>query len=173
MASFHTVSLKRRFAALLYEFLLIGAVSMVAALLAGIIAMLLNPVSLVLSSFVATVILIATWWFYCKANWYKQGQSLPMRVWKIGLVNTAGHRPALNQLRLRFVWGCIFIVFVPMLAYAALRHLSGIPPKPAFGAALIWWILPWGFALLNPDRQFLYDYLAGTRLIDLRSDNLK
>ena len=37
-----------------------------------------------------------------------------------------------------------------------------------FGAALIWWILPWGFALLNNERQFLYDYLAGTRLVDMK-----
>ncbi len=51
-----------------------------------------------------------------------------------------------------------------------LRHLLAIPPIPAFGAALIWLILPWGFALLNPDRQFLYDFLAGTRLVDLKQE---
>ena len=57
-----------------------------------------------------------------------------------------------------------------LLAYAGLRHLLAIPPIPAFGASLIWLILPWGFALLNPDRQFLYDFLAGTRLVDLKQE---
>jgi len=76
-------------------------------------------------------------------------------------------RPPLPQLRLRFIWASIFIVFIPLFAYAGLRHLLNIPPKGAFGAALIWLILPWGFALFHPDRQFLYDFLAGTRLVDL------
>ena len=169
MHHFPTVSFKRRLAALLYEALLAGAVSMGGALAAGLAAMLINPVSALLSSLAITLIMLAVWWLYFKANWYKKGQTLPMQVWKIGLRNTAGERPALPQLRLRFMWACVFIVFVPMLAYAALRHLSGVPPKPAFGVALIWWILPWGFAFLNPDRQFLYDFLAGTRLVDVGS----
>lgn len=167
MHHFPTVSFKRRLAALLYEALLVGAVSMGGALAAGLAAMLINPVSALLSSLAITLIMLAVWWLYFKANWYKKGQTLPMQVWKIGLRNTAGAQPALPQLRLRFMWACVFIVFVPMLAYAALRHGNGVPPKPAFGVALIWWILPWGFAFLNPDRQFLYDFLAGTRLVDL------
>lgn len=32
--------------------------------------------------------------------------------------------------------------------------------------ALAWWILPIGFALIHPSRQFLYDYLAGTVLTE-------
>ncbi|KPN73356.1 MULTISPECIES: RDD family protein [Neisseria] len=173
MHHFPTVSFKRRIAALLYEALLVGAVSMGAALVAGMAAMALNPVSHILSSLAATLILLAVWWLYFKANWHKKGQTLPMRVWKIGLTNAAGSRPPLPQLRLRFMWACVFIVFIPMLVYAAVRHFNGIPPKPAFGVALIWWILPWGFAFLNPDRQFLYDFLAGTRLVDLNEQSFK
>ena len=162
------VSLKRRLIALLYEALLAGAVGAVAALLAGVAATLLNTVSHILSSLAATLIPLAVWWFYFKANWYKKGQTLPMRVWGIELADASGARPPLRQLRLRFMWACVLVIFVPMLAYSALRHFGQIPPRPAFGAALVWWILPWGFALLNPDRQFLYDYLAGTRLVDVR-----
>ena len=66
------------------------------------------------------------------------------------------------------MWACVFVVFVPLLAYVGLRHFGGMPPKAAFGAALIWWILPWGFALLNQERRFLYDYLAGARLVDVK-----
>ncbi|MFC3873643.1 RDD family protein [Neisseria musculi] len=162
------VSIKRRLIALLYEALLAGAVGVPAMLLAGVAATLLNTVSYILASLAAMLIPLAVWWFYFKANWYQKGQTLPMKVWGIGLTDAAGARPPLRQLRLRFMWACVLIIFVPMLAYSALRHLGGIPPKPAFGAALAWWILPWGFALFNPQRQFLYDYLAGTRLVDVR-----
>ena len=160
--------LKRRLAALVYEALLIGAVTAVAALIAGIIATVLNTLSPLLSSLAVSVWMLAAWWFYFKLNWARQGQTLPMRVWQIGLADDQGRRPPLPQLRLRFMWACVCVVFVPLLAYVGLRHFGGVPPKAAFGAALIWWILPWGFALLNQERRFLYDYLAGTRLVDVK-----
>lgn len=168
MALFSSVSIARRLAALVYEFLLVGAVTAIAGLAAGIMAIVLNPISIFLSSFVTCVLVLGAWWFYFKVNWHKKGQTLPMQVWKIGLCNQQGVKPSLHQLRIRFIWACVFIVFIPLLAYGLMRHLVGIPAQPAFAVALIWWILPWGFALLNPDRQFLYDFLAGTRLVDLK-----
>lgn len=168
MTQLPTVSLKRRFASLLYELLLIAAITCVAFIPAGLIAMLLNRAVPWLASPVVSLIIVLAWWWYFKLNWHKKGQTLAMRVWKIGLTNQSGYQPPLAQLRLRFIWACVLLVFVPLLAYAGLHQGMGIPPKPAFGAALIWWILPWGFALLNPDRQFLYDYLAGTRLVCLK-----
>ncbi|STZ75920.1 RDD family protein [Bergeriella denitrificans] len=168
MTPFPAVSLRRRLAALVYELLLIGAISALAALLAGMAAIVLNPISTYLSALVTCLLMLAFWWYYFRSNWLLKGQTLAMQTWKIGMVNERGSRPPLQQLRLRFMWACVFIVFIPMLAYAGLRHLLGIPPLGAFAASLIWLILPWGFALLNPDRQFLYDFLAGTRLVDLK-----
>ena len=165
MHTLPTAPLKRRLAALVYEALLIGAVTAVAALIAGIIATVLNTLSPLLSSLVVSVWMLAAWWFYFKLNWARQGQTLPMRVWQIGLADDQGRRPPLPQLRLRFMWACLFLVLIPALAYLALRS-AHIAPQAAAAAALFWWILPWGFALLNPQRQFLYDYLAGTILAD-------
>lgn len=159
--------LKRRFAALLYEALLLGAVTAVAGLVAGIAATALHGTPL-LARLVVSLILLAAWWWYCKSNWRRQGQTLPMRVWHIRLSNRSGGQPPLAQLRLRFIWACLLLVLVPAVAYWGLRS-SGIPPKAAAGAALFWWILPWGFAWLNPQRQFLYDYLAGTVLLDVKT----
>jgi RDD family protein len=161
--------LKRRFAALVYESLLVGAVTCAAFVPAGIVALFLNRVSPPLSALAVSLVLVYAWWLYFKTNWHKKGQTLAMRVWRIGLADGAGHPPPLALLRLRFIWACVFLVFVPLLAYAALRHGAGVPPKAAFGAALCWWILPWGFALFNADRRFLYDYLAGTRLTDVKA----
>ena len=168
MTPLPTASLKRRFAGLLYELLLIAAITCIAFIPAGLLAMLLNSFLPILSSPVVTLIILWAWWYYFKLNWHKKGQTLPMRVWHIGLSNQAGYQPPLAQLRLRFIWACLLLVFIPLLAYAGLHQGMGIPPKTAFAAALIWWILPWGFALFHPDRQFLYDYLAGTRLVRLK-----
>ncbi|MGF6146954.1 RDD family [Kingella potus] len=161
--------LKRRFAALVYEMLLAGAVTCAAFVPAGVLAMLLNAVSPPAASFAVSLVLLYAWWLYFKTAWRRKGQTLAMQVWRIGLSAAAGGEPPLRLLRLRFIWACVFLVFVPMLAYAALNRGMGVPPGAAFGASLFWWILPWGFALFNADRQFLYDVLAGTRLTDLKA----
>lgn len=165
--------LKRRFAALLYESLLIGSVTILAGIAAGIIntaitrsAPTLAPAIPLLTS----LVFVLAWWQYFRLNWQREGQTLPMRVWQIGLTDLAGSRPGKKQLLLRFAWACVLLVFLPLLAYAALQQL-GWHGKNATIAALFWWILPWGFALFNPRKQFLYDWLAGTELIDLRANN--
>lgn len=163
--------LKRRLLALSYESLLIGAVTLLAGLLAGGINTLLlriSPTLSVITSLLTVFIFLCAWWLYFRLNWQREGQTLPMRVWQIGLTDRAGSlRPTYTVLLRRFLWACVFIVFIPLLAYAILRH-TGISQSRAAWAALIWWILPWGFALMNTRRQFLYDYLAGTELVDLR-----
>ncbi len=164
-------SLTRRTASLIYEILLAAAVGCVAAVPAGLAAMLLNPVLPQLASLAVSLILLAAWWLYFRLNWHKKGQTLPMKVWHIGLSDAHGRRPALQRLRLRFAWACVFWLFIPLLAYAVLHQYGQVPPKTAFAAALSWWLLPWGFAFFHPDRQFLHDFLAGTRLTDTRTRN--
>ncbi|WP_037586074.1 RDD family protein [Stenoxybacter acetivorans] len=155
-------SLKRRFAALCYEGLLLAAVSAAAAVFSGVLVTFLPDVP-VLAKLAVSVSFLAAWWWYCQTNW-RRGQTLPMKVWRIHLQNTAGQPPNRLQLRMRFIWACLFLVLIPLLAYWALRH-ADIAAKQAVFAALLWWILPWGFAFFNLQRQFLYDYLAGTVLM--------
>ena len=161
--------LKRRFAALVYEMLLAGAVSCAAFIPAGIIAMLLNPVSPPLASLAVSLVLLYAWWLYFKTAWHKKGQTLAMQVWRIGLADAAGRRPPLRLLRLRFIWACVFLVFVPMLAYAALHRGLGVPPKAAVFASRFWWLLPGGVGGVDSERPVLYYVLAGTRLTDLKA----
>lgn len=167
MTPLPTASVRRRLASLCYELLLTGAVTCVAAIPAGIAAMLLNPVAPALASAAVSLILLGAWWLYYRYNWTRRRQTLPMQVWRIGLRGADGAFPPLKHLLVRFLWCCLLIVFVPLLAYAVLHRAVGVPPKTAAAAALFWWILPWGFAFVNRDRQFLYDYLADTRLVKL------
>ena len=144
------VSLSRRLAALFYESLLIGSATMLSGFVAGIIntqIILHLPQAKMLAMPLTSIILLYTWWLYFKLNWHRERQTLPMRVWKIGLCDRSGNRP--------------------LIAYAGLSSL-GFHGKTAMTAALFWWILPWGFALFHARKQFLYDYLAGTELVDLR-----
>lgn len=74
--------------------------------------------------------------------WKRGGQTLAMQTWKIGLVSARGAQLAPRQILLRYV-----------LAWPSLL-LGGI--------GLAW-------ALLDRDRQFLHDRLAGTRLVRVKN----
>ena len=97
--------LKRRCAALLYESLLIGSVTILAGIAAGIIntAISRNAPALVPSiPLLTSLVFLLAWWQYFRLNWQREGQTLPMRVWQIGLINLAGSRPNKKQLFIRY-----------------------------------------------------------------------
>lgn len=162
-------SIKRRFFSLSYESLLVMAVAIVVGLLAGGVNTFIVynlPTLSFLNHSLTTFILLLGWWYYFKLNWVREGQTLPMRVWRIVLVDDAGNRPKISRLRLRFIWATVFLLFIPLCVYAGLRH-GGLAVGRALALALCWWILPWGFAFFHPRKQFLYDYLAGTELVNM------
>jgi uncharacterized RDD family membrane protein YckC len=70
--------------------------------------------------------------------WRHGGQTLAMQTWKLKLVGADGNPASLGQLCLRY-----FLSWPSLLFY---------------GAGLLW-------VLLDRDRQFLHDRLAGTRIV--------
>ena len=70
--------------------------------------------------------------------WRRGGQTLAMQTWQLRVVTSAGGVVSVKQAWLRYA-----------LAWPSV-WLAGIG---------LWW------ALLDPDRQFLHDRLAGTRII--------
>lgn len=71
--------------------------------------------------------------------WRKSGQTLAMQTWKIKVVCTDGTTPV-------------------SLRQALLRYVLSWPSLLLCGAGILW-------ALLDRDRQFLHDRLAGTRIV--------
>jgi uncharacterized RDD family membrane protein YckC len=70
---------------------------------------------------------------------WRHGQTLPMKTWRMRLVTRYGHSVTMRQAFLRYV-----------VASAGLL---------LFGLGFLW-------ALLDPERQFLHDRLAGTRIVN-------
>ena len=69
--------------------------------------------------------------------WVRGGQTLPMKTWRIRLVTEQGDSLAVGR---------------------ALRRYLLAVPSTLSGVGVLW-------ALVDPDRQFLHDRLAGTRII--------
>jgi uncharacterized RDD family membrane protein YckC len=76
--------------------------------------------------------------FYFVWFWLNGGQTLPMKTWKLRLVDQSG-----NPIR-------------PL--QAILRYLAAWPSILLLGLGILW-------ALFDRDGQFLHDRIAGTRII--------
>ena len=84
-------------------------------------------------------LVLAVYFAWC---WTHGGQTLAMRAWRLRVVTRTGR--AVNPTQ------------------ALLRFLLAWPSLGIFGIGLIW-------ALVDPEKQFLHDRLAGTRIVFLRS----
>ena len=136
-------ALPRRLACLVYDGLLLTAVLWFAAL----------PLQLVEAGmgashsrplFQAYLVVIAGIYFVWQ--WVRSGQTLAMKTWRLRLVDAAGRRITLPQALLRYV-----------LAVAGVA-LAGVG-------------FIWGF--FDPQRQFLHDRLARTRIVHLTERPLR
>ena len=74
---------------------------------------------------------------YLVWSWTGERRTLPMRTWRMRLVDHRGHCPNLRR--------------------AITRYLVAVLGIAACGVGLLW-------ALMDPERQFLHDRIAGTRL---------
>ena len=73
--------------------------------------------------------------------WVHGGQTLPMKTWQMRLVSIDGGAVAPSRALARCLLAWVLI--------------------PAGGIAVLW-------ALIDRDRQFLHDRIAGTRIVDTR-----
>ncbi|GAB7128504.1 RDD family protein [Silvimonas sp. JCM 19000] len=159
----------RRFFAWWYEILLLIPVLLIVALIyQGLFALLTQlPVDQLSQSRPASwglfVALLASMLAYFGLCWQRGGQTLAMKAWRIRIVDSAtGNSPGRRAILIRF--GVALLCFGPVLplTFGAWHNAAWIPWARL---SLAWCILPFVWAYLDRDRQFLHDRLAGTRLL--------
>ena len=127
--------LARRLVSLLYEALLLAALLWCAALVFRVIENALGVAHLRLAF---QLYLFAITCAYFVWQWAHGGQSLPMKTWGMRVERRNG-KPTTVRVALA-------------------RYLVALCGTLAFGAAFLW-------ALVDRDRQFLHDRVAGTRVV--------
>lgn len=128
-------TLPQRLLSLVYESLLLAAVLLVGALLFLFLTRHLEP-AIARPLFQLYLLLLCAVYFIWQ--WTHGGQTLPMKTWRIKLVTREYAPLTLRHGIFRFVFG-----------------LAGLAP---LGAGFAW-------ALIDRDRQFLHDRLAGTKIV--------
>ena len=124
-----------RFAAMIYESLLVTAVVFVASF---IIIPVVGDIHAPWQRHLFQVYILGILFAYFNAFWLRSGQTLAMKTWRIRLVQQSGGTLTFKQAALRFVLALLGLL------------LAGIG---------FWW------AFIDRDKQFLHDRLVGTLLI--------
>lgn len=128
--------LRRRLTCMLYESLVVFSILLIGFLLPQVV---LSGFGWGTSSgrllWLHVLVLLMFYFVWC---WLNGGQTLPMKTWKLRLVNADGNR--LRPLQ------------------ALLRYLAAWPSTILFGIGIFW-------ALIDKDKQFLHDRIAGTRIV--------
>jgi uncharacterized RDD family membrane protein YckC len=154
-------ALRRRLTCLIYEGVLLFGVVFIAGYLFSTLTQQRNGLThhLWLMSWLGIVVGVYFVWF-----WTHGGQTLPMKTWRFRMVDASlgpvSVPRAIGRYILSWLWW-----FPPLM----LHPLLGLT-VPVTLALLIVWIAIWSAAtLLDNDRQFLHDRLAGTRIIAVAS----
>ncbi|MEP7156407.1 MAG: RDD family protein [Betaproteobacteria bacterium] len=154
-------SIRRRLAALPYEGLLVLALLLISAFpLAGLKGITLQGAP----HFFSQVYFFAVGAVYFTWFWRRGGQTLAMKTWKFRVVDAAGQ--PLTGLRAFCRYLATLVFYGPACVGLVLLFF----PNRVSPLVTMWLFLPiiscilW--ARFDPDRQFLHDRLAGTRLVN-------
>jgi uncharacterized RDD family membrane protein YckC len=150
-------SIRRRMACWLYESLLLFGIVFVGGLVISSVGVLfgypLSPSTLQAILFLLLGIYFA--WFWNK------GQTLAMKTWHIRVVDKLGQ--PLTRTRAIARYALAWLWLLPPLAVLSPLHL----PMAEVAVLTLGWVAVWAIlSRFHPQRQFLHDVLAGTRLID-------
>lgn len=154
-----TPPLRRRLAAFVYEGVLLFGVVMVAGWLYSSLTQQRHALQgrAGLQAFIFVVLAIYFVWF-----WTHGGQTVAMKTWRVRVVAADGRPLSQARALLRFLLSWLW--FLPSLAAIRLADLHG---GWAVTGVVLAGVLAYAVASrLHPQRQFLHDVLAGTRVVD-------
>lgn len=145
------------FGAGLFVFGLVFAVSYLVPSLAGLQHAVNNRYALQAYVFLLLALYFA--WFWSK------GQTLAMKTWHIRVVDRQGHALTRPKALVRYLWSWLW--FLPPLAVGGYFKLPG----GELTVIVLGWVAVWAvLARFHPQRQFLHDALAGTRLVHFKPE---
>lgn len=152
-------SLIRRMSCWVYEGMLLFAVVFMASYLFSSLTQTRHGLQNRLGQqvFIFLVLGIYFSWFWQK------GQTLAMKTWHIRALDAEGQPVSPRRAWFRYV--LCWVWFVPPLVVVNLTH---IPLNIGWVVCPLWLVFWASLSFLRKDRQFLHDYWAGTRLVDVR-----
>ncbi len=147
--------LARRFAALVYEGVLLFGVVFFACFLYVVLTRQKDA----LFGWPGYVFAFVVPAVYFLTFWTRTGQTLALKTWHLRIVDTQGQPLGLGRAFARYVLGWLWLL--PGLSLA----LVGVHGWALMGAVLAWILVYGQLARVLPQRQFLHDAICGSRVI--------
>ncbi|MBB5202495.1 RDD family protein [Glaciimonas immobilis] len=154
-----TPSLKRRFGSMLYEAMLLFGILFIAGLIFSTLLQQRNAMYLRHAQQVWLFVVMTAYFVWC---WSHGGQTLAMKTWRLRLINKDGSAIRTKNAVVRYLLAWFWFLPGLALAWALGAQAWMLAIIPALNVIL--WALT---AYLDPERQFLHDRLAGTKLVDM------
>lgn len=154
-----TPSLKRRLTSIVYEGMLLFGLVVVTGLIFGVLAEQRHALTMRngLQAVLFLAVSIYFIWF-----WTHGGQTLAMKTWRIRLVANDGAPLDVKRAIGRYLLAWLWILPGLALAWAIGAKDWMLVLVPAAN------ILLWALTIyLDPQRQFLHDRIAGTRIVSV------
>jgi len=149
----------RRLASMLYEAMLLFGVIFIAGWLFDTLTQSRHALTL---RHARQVWLFGVLGAYFIFIWHQSGQTLAMKTWGIRLI-----APGMNRLPWSKAMGRYLLAWMWFLPAMLVDYVFDIQGWASIGVIAIGMIL-WALTIrLNKDRQFLHDWLLGTRLVYL------
>lgn len=139
MTSAKLPGIGRRLTSMLYEGLVVFSILLIGFLLPQVALAGFGMVASARQLWLHVLVLLMVYFVWC---WLNGGQTLPMKTWKLRITNVDGSAPRPAQ--------------------AVLRYLAAWPSIAFFGFGILW-------AMIDKDKQFLHDRIAGTRIVSTAS----
>ncbi len=158
-----TPTIKRRLTVLLYETLLLFAITFVTTLVAllSFSAISESPDTPIVHIALRCCLFLIIGAYFCW-HWCRTGQTLPMKTWRLRLVTQSGLPVPVKRAMARYILGWLWLL--PGLAIAWTTGATGWTTFGLVLANIAAWALT---AKIHPSRQFLHDRIAGTKLIEI------
>jgi uncharacterized RDD family membrane protein YckC len=150
-------TVRRRLAALLYEAVILFGVVFLAGYLFSTLTQQRNGLTHhnLLAGWIGLVVGAYFVWF-----WTHGGQTLPMKTWRLRVVGADGAPLSVARAIVRYVLAWMW--FLPPLA---LHPMLGLRVPQTLVIAGVWFVVWAASGRFDPQRQFLHDRLAGTRVV--------
>jgi uncharacterized RDD family membrane protein YckC len=157
--------LRRVFASLLYELLLLFGLGLLPGALGALFVAQTGHGHWAQSDTALRVYALAFYGIYFVWFWSERGQTLAMQTWRIAVRRADGSKLTQWRAAGRFAAACAAWFGAPLAVASALS----LRPGPTL-ATVVGWGVVYGLASrFSPDRQLWHDRLCGTRLADLRT----
>lgn len=152
-------AIRRRLIAIVYEMLLAFAALFLPFLA---LEMLIKASHTPLAEHMRQALAFLVLGAYFIHQWSREGQTLAMRTWRIKLVFPGHSHVPLKIAALRYLLAWCWVM--PGILVSYVMELTRWQSLYAIFVGMAVWAL---LALLDKDRQFLHDRVAGTRLVQL------